>query len=308
MKITICGSMYHIDAMVRAEATLSQLGYEIATPNRSENHDHTTRADKERVARKGFLIKDHFDKITSSEAVLIFNEEKNGVPGYIGGNTLMEMAFAYAQGIEIFMWRSAPDLSYKDEVMAMEPIILDGDITAIDTYFTSLPKTFVSSNSPIKLRAVSRGMRRAGIRTHVIALPTQSNVAEQPTSIEETYEGAANRHDMLAMQSRQKGEYLATIESGLHSLHKNHNVFSSTVVIIEKAGSKQKVGITTELELPAHMTDKVPSVYPDLGVLVQKEYGSVLKDPFPFFTNGKIDRLKLLEEAVFNVAVQLGNK
>jgi non-canonical (house-cleaning) NTP pyrophosphatase len=216
------------------------------------------------------------------------------------------MAFAYAQSIEIFLWRPAPDLSYKDEVLGMQPIIIDGDTSVLDAYFKKLPRTFVSSKSPVKVRAVSRGMRRAGIRTQVLSRPTESGVAEQPRNIEETYEGAIHRHTALKTATiDEKPEYLATVESGLYQAHPNHNSFSSTVVVLEKSGTDHKVGINVELEYPKEMTDKIPSVYPDLGVLVQKEYGSTLKDPFPYFTGGKINRLQLVETAVFNVAVQL---
>jgi non-canonical (house-cleaning) NTP pyrophosphatase len=262
--------------------------------------------DDKRADLKNSLIQDHLNKITASDAVLIFNKDKNGVANYIGGNTLMEMAFAYAQGIEIFLLNAAPDQGYTDEILGMKPIILGGNVEKIDDYFKQLPKTFVSSKSPVKLRAVSRGMRRAGIRTRVIAKPTESNVAEQPRDIDETYEGAQNRHSSLKkLTVNDSPTYFATVESGLYTAHPKHNVFSSTVTIIEKVGQKQKVGISVELEYPKEMTDKVPSVYPDLGVLVQEEYGSELKDPFPFFTHGKLDQLKLVENAMFNVAVQL---
>ena len=70
-------------------------------------------------------------------------------------------------------------------------------------------------------------------------------------------------------------------------------------------GRPRKIGVNVELEYPREKTDKIPSIYPDLGVLVQQEYGSSLKDPFPFFTGGKVNRLQLVETAVFNVAVQL---
>jgi non-canonical (house-cleaning) NTP pyrophosphatase len=100
-------------------------------------------------------------------------------------------------------------------------------------------------------------------------------------------------------------DYYATVESGLFQALPGHNVFSSTVVILEKAGGTPKAGLNVELEYPKEMTDKVPSQYPDLGVLVQQEYGSALKDPFPHFTNGRVTRLQLVETAVFNVAAQL---
>jgi non-canonical (house-cleaning) NTP pyrophosphatase len=137
-------------------------------------------------------------------------------------------------------------------------------------------------------------------------MPTNSDVSAQPASIEETYEGAQNRHAALQKAvASQQAAYLVTVESGLHSIHSNHNVFASTVVVLEKAGSIPKTGINVEIEYPTAMTDKVPSVYPDLGTLVQQEYGAVLKDPIPFFTNDMISRQQFVENAVFNVAAQL---
>ncbi len=292
--------------MIMASESLVRMGYETETPEKSEREDYATLPPHQRAVVKESLIKEHLDKITASDAILVFNEEKNGVAGYVGGNTLMEMAFAYSQGIEIFMLHPTPDISYNDEINGMLPIVLDGDISAIDTYFKSLPKTFVSSKRTIKLTAISRGMRRAGIRTFVMPKPTESNVSEQPKSIDETYEGAINRQGaLIEATTDDRPEYFATVESGIHLAHANHNAFGCTVVVIEKAGGRRKVGINLDLEYPKEMTDMVPSKYPDLGVLVQQEYGSVLKDPFPFFTGGKINRQKLVEDAVFNVAVQL---
>lgn len=309
MKITICGSMHHITAMKEAAGILENLGYEIDTPNPREGEvPYDTLPDKERGELKDSLIREHLDKISDSDAVFIFNEEKKGVPGYIGGNTLMEMAFAYQQGLEIFLFQPVPDMNYADEIFGMRPIILNGKTEKIHEYFQSLPKTYVSSKSPIKLRAVSRGMRRAGMRTQVIAHPTESGVSDQPKNIEETYQGAMNRHEALRKAVGTMADYFATSESGNHPVHPEHNDFSSTVIILEKAGGERKVGMNIELEFPKEMTGKVPGIYPDLGVLAQEEYGSSLKDPFPFFTNGKINRLQLVETAVFNVAAQLVNE
>jgi hypothetical protein len=46
------------------------------------------------------------------------------------------------------------------------------------------------------------------------------------------------------------------------------------------------------------MTDLVPSVYPDLGILVQRKYGMKEKDPMAFISNGKIKRDELIQFAV----------
>lgn len=306
MKLTLCGSMYHIDGMLEAKKTLEKLGYEIETPDLSENSGYDDLSPEERATKKDRLIRQHVDKISNSDAIFVFNGEKKGISGYVGGNSLMEMAFAYAQGIEIFLLNDASEMGYADEILGMRPIVLDGKVEVIHEYFTSLPKTFISSKSLIKLRAISRGMRKAGIRTQVLPKPTSSNVSEQPMNIEETYEGAQNRHVTLKQLTKgDEATYLATVESGFSTVHPKHDTFECAVVILEKVGSKAKIGLSVDIEYPKTMTDKVPSKYADIGELAQVEYGSKVKDPFPYFTNGKVNRLKLVEDAVFRVAVQI---
>lgn len=44
------------------------------------------------------LIREHFRNIDRSDAILVINYEKKGVPGYVGGNTFLEMGHAFSQG------------------------------------------------------------------------------------------------------------------------------------------------------------------------------------------------------------------
>jgi non-canonical (house-cleaning) NTP pyrophosphatase len=306
MKIAICGSMVHASAMVAAQEALEAQGYEIERPNVNEGEI----VDGVRVVisdtDKRQYIDEHFAKIDASDAVLVINEAKNGVDGYIGGNTLLEIGRAYAQGLEIFLLHPVPEVSYSDEIRSMQPVILDGDLANIDEYMNSLPILAVSSESPVKHLALSRGLRRAGIRTRVVGVKVESGVNEQPISIEESYEGAVNRHaNLKALPDASSATYLATIESGYHTAHKDHNAFGCSALVLEKVNGEQKIGVDLDIEFPRSMTDKIPHEYPDIGVLVQQEYGSKLKDPYPFFTGGKLTRARVLENAVYNLAIQL---
>lgn len=303
MKITICGSMVFESDMQQAVRQLNELGYETEKPNIVEGRVYTDNLDENADLKRGF-IDEHFRKIDGSDAILVINNTKHDGNGYIGGNTLIEIAYAYAQGLEVFLLNPIPDVSYAAEIRGMHPIILDGDLSAIDDYFNALPTALMSTESPVKHLAVSRGLRKAGIRTKISGVKVESGVNEQPLSIDETYTGAITRHDNLK-QLDQAADYYVTIESGQHSAHKDHSLFGCAVVIIERAGDIQKIGIDLDVEFPQAMLDKVPSQYPDLGVLVQKEYGAIVKDPYPYFTNNKLTRAKVLEDAVYRVAVQL---
>lgn len=306
MKITICGSMTHEPLMVEWAQKLQEDGYEVEKPNVAEEQAYTDDTAKNAAIKRGFIDR-HFRKIDDSDAILVINETKKGVDNYIGGNTLIEIAYAYAQGLEIFLVNPIPEVSYADEVSGMAPIVINGDIKNINDYFAKLPLVMVSTESVLKHRALSRGMRRAGIKVRFDGIKVDSGVSEQPASIEETYEGALTRQKNLhqLIKDRTDIDYIATIESGYHKVHRDHNVFGCSVVVIEKKGSDKKVGIDLDIEFPKSATDKVPSIYPDLGVLAQEEYGANSKDPFPHFTNNKLTRTKVLENAVYNVAIQL---
>lgn len=303
MKITICGSMAFESDMQAAVVHLNDLGYETEKPNIVEGHAYPDNLDDNADLKRGF-IDEHFRKIDGSDAILVINNTKHDVAGYIGGNTLIEIAYAYAQGLEVFLLNPVPNSSYAAEIKGMHPIILDGDLSAIDDYFNALPTVLMSTESPVKHLAVSRGLRKAGIRTRIAGTKVASGVNEQPLSIDETYAGAITRHDNLK-QLGQPADYYVTIESGQHSAHKDHSLFGCAVIVIETAAGVQKIGIDLDVEFPQSMLDKVPSQYPDLGVLVQKEYGATVKDPYPYFTNNKLTRAKILEDAVYRIAAQL---
>lgn len=72
--------------------------------------------------KKAEAIREHFAKIEWSDAIVVVNSEKNGVAGYIGGNTLMEMALAFHLKKPIYLTQTAPDVSYREEILGMLPL------------------------------------------------------------------------------------------------------------------------------------------------------------------------------------------
>ena len=168
----------------------------------------------------------------------------------------------------------------------------------------SYPLVYMSTESALKHAAVARAMERAGIPVRVEGKKVDSGVNEQPMTLEETYEGARNRQDNL----RQLGvvaDYLVTVESGLHKVHEAHGTYGCTVVVVEPTGDAPRIGFDLDVEFPQEWLDKVPSVYADMGVLVQEEYGATEKDPITHLTNGKLTRRDVIEHAIYNVATQL---
>jgi hypothetical protein len=82
--------------------------------------------------KKGKAITTHFRKIDASDCILVTNYEKKGIENYIGGNTFLEMGYAYGTGKRIFVLNELPKTSiYKEELLGMQPSILNGEISKI---------------------------------------------------------------------------------------------------------------------------------------------------------------------------------
>lgn len=132
--ITICGSMFFIDKMEEIERVFKKRGFTVLVPAgldlRRRFNWRLPKTFKAKVADKikYDFIREHFRKIEKSQAVLILNWSKGRQKNYIGGNTFLEMGYAFALHKKIYLLNPIPEVSYKVEIEAMQPIILNGDL------------------------------------------------------------------------------------------------------------------------------------------------------------------------------------
>ena len=146
MKITICGSIAFIDEMLAAQKELEAMGHEVKTPpTEIEGEDGVLMPVKEYYAirkatmstdgwireRKEQAMRRHFDKVMWADAVLVLNHDKNGIAGYVGANTLMEMGLAFHHRKKIFLLHPIPDMDYQEEILGMSPVVLGGALERI---------------------------------------------------------------------------------------------------------------------------------------------------------------------------------
>lgn len=169
---------------------------------------------------------------------------------------------------------------------------------------SELPLVYMSTESALKHRAIAVVMEKVGIPVRVDGKKLDSGVDEQPLSMEETYEGARNRHEALRKLDV-SADFLATVESGLTRVHKDLGVYGCVAVIIERAGGVPYAGFSIDVEYPKEVLDIVPSVYADVGVWAQQARGAKEKDPYEALTSGRITRQDTIESAAFNAAIQM---
>lgn len=73
----------------------------------------------------------HFKKIEWSDAVLVLNYDKNDIANYIGGNTFLEIGIAFYLGKKIYLFNDIPEISYKEEILGMKPVVIFEDLSKI---------------------------------------------------------------------------------------------------------------------------------------------------------------------------------
>lgn len=127
MKIAISGNVYMLSDIVEIQEELEARGHKVIptvefVDQLSENDDK-----KKLKSRLTF-----FDKLKKSDALLVLNKsQKGGRENYISGSSFLEMGFAHALGKKMYLLEGIPDVTYKDEIMAMRPIALNGNLELI---------------------------------------------------------------------------------------------------------------------------------------------------------------------------------
>ena len=133
MVITICMSMSLRHRLPAICAELERAGHRVLTPVDTREFDYERANDHERaeLKRDKDLIRAHYEKIKISDAILVLNEDLPGKPSYIGGNSFLEMGFAHVLNIPIYLMQDVPDSHYRSEMLAMDPIVIHGDLSEI---------------------------------------------------------------------------------------------------------------------------------------------------------------------------------
>ncbi len=132
----ICGSMSFAKEMIKIQKRLKSFGHEVYVPCDADLHvekpEFIDDLDKDRehlIANN--VMKKCFNLLADSEAVIFLNLPKNGINGYIGTSSLMEMGLAYYLGKKIYLMYQYPDPKdhrWAHEVASFMPTILNGDI------------------------------------------------------------------------------------------------------------------------------------------------------------------------------------
>jgi hypothetical protein len=136
MKIAIGGSMQFMDQMVAVRDELQKLGHTAFVSKGEDKLVGQSDEAKEQIKLQQKFhenaIREFWDMMEGCDALLVLNYDKNGIQNYVGGNALLDMGLAYYLKQKIFLLYPIPDIPYyKTEIEAMQPVIINGDLSKI---------------------------------------------------------------------------------------------------------------------------------------------------------------------------------
>ncbi len=135
MKILICCSKFLYNRVPLIKEKLEKQGHMATLPNSYEEplkEEEMKKISQEEHRRwKSDMIKLQAVKVKANDAVLVLNFDKNGQKNYIGGATFLEIFRAFELNKKIFLFNPVPEGILKDELMAMGPVIINGDLAKI---------------------------------------------------------------------------------------------------------------------------------------------------------------------------------
>jgi len=136
--IFLAASMSFYKELIDVERQLEEKGFNVIIPvsaqlmKKTNDFDVTHYKGVQTNEQKGQYIMTNFEKIAQSDAILVINNIKNGIEGYIGANVLMEIGLAFYLKKNIYIWNQIKeDASYIEELLAFNVVYINNDLDKI---------------------------------------------------------------------------------------------------------------------------------------------------------------------------------
>ena len=136
--IFLCASMAFYKELVDIEKQLVAKGFTVKIPvsahvmKKANDFEVSHFKDIFSHEQKGDFILTNFKEIARGDSILVINNEKKGIRGYIGANVLMEIGLAFYLGKKIFIWNTIEDdAPHKEELLAFNVAFINQDLSKV---------------------------------------------------------------------------------------------------------------------------------------------------------------------------------
>ena len=135
MKILIiCSKAFYKDIEPIKEK-LEKNGHIVELPNSYYEPDAEKKSwalgEREHAEFKSRMFRMSKERISTMDAVLTLNFDKNGKKNYIGGATFLEIYEAFMANKKIYLYNNIPEGMLYDEISGFSPIIINGNLDLI---------------------------------------------------------------------------------------------------------------------------------------------------------------------------------
>ena len=136
MKIGVAGSMQKTEQMIAVRDDLISLGHDAFVTSLAAPFIGKSDQEKEELKlyhkKKRDAIREFWRLMQGANALIVVNVKKDGIENYIGGNAFLEMGFAHVLEQKRFLMNPVPENRYyRTEIEAMNPTIINGDLTKV---------------------------------------------------------------------------------------------------------------------------------------------------------------------------------
>ncbi len=138
MRIFLVASMNFYPKLIEVQSQLVNMGHVVEIPISAKmmidsgSFDPSNFKESFTNQQKKDFFRNNLDRMKDCDAILVINEEKNGIAGYIGTSVIMEIGIAFYLNKKIYLWNPmSPDAAYKPEIDAFEAMVINQDITQI---------------------------------------------------------------------------------------------------------------------------------------------------------------------------------
>ncbi len=133
MHIFLCGSKAFYDRIPAIKHTLEQSGHIIMPPNGYDapEQEASQKVVGDHAAWKAAMLRADRECVMANDAILVLNYDKNGQHNYVGGAVFLEIAHAFTLHKKIFFMNPIPDNIFTDELIGMQPVIINGDLLKV---------------------------------------------------------------------------------------------------------------------------------------------------------------------------------
>jgi len=133
MKVFISTSAVFYDKVMPIILSLEANGHVVIPPNGygSNFDENEIRQSKNHQSWKERMLREDIELVKACDAILILNYEKNGLINYVGASAFLEMFKAFDLNKKRCILNPLPEGGYYDELLGMNPIVINGNLSLI---------------------------------------------------------------------------------------------------------------------------------------------------------------------------------